>query len=457
MPVIEFIGQTVRDGDNIAVNPSRLINLYREGVGAGGRSQTALKPVAVMEPFAETDQVAARGLARVQESIFAAVGGRLLDVGSAGVVTELGVINDDLRTTLSGSSAPTQARVSIAAGGEYYLWDGSSLTTPETGAFDAVGSVTFGAQYTIITERGGSRFQWSEPGRPDTFDASDFATAESRDDEIIRGEFIAGNLWLFGQRSVEVWSVTGQSGPFAFRRLAGAVMGVGLKSFNLLSAFEGASFFVGNDGSAYITSGAGLRKISTPPLDVALAQNVPDRCFYYEHQGHKFCVIRFADAPSWCYDMTTEEWHERSEGVDHDPWTIVAMVRGDDGFIGINDLGLLSKASAQSASTAERLRRTAVSRTLYFDGERRRLAELEFFGRAGFSDIGRDAKMEVSLSKDGGVIWGRPRQVSLGDLGEYGARQVLRSLGQFRQVTARVDMTDHAFLTLNSSCRVRVA
>lgn len=458
MTQVEFVGQSVRDADSVASNSGRLINFYREQVGAGGRAQFVLKSVPALEQVGDIDQVFARAIERVREQVFAVVGGNLYELAESGSVAQLGTVGDSVDTTIAGISTPTQTRFGIAANGDYYLWDGVSLTTPATGAFDDIGSVTSGRQFIVVTEKGGSRFQWSGAGFPDQFDALDFATAEGRDDEIIRAQFINGNLWLFGARSIEAWQVTGLSGANAFQRVPGQTLGVGLESFGLLCSFDSGAMFVGNDGSAYLTTGADVTKISTPPVHVAFEAGTATGCTYYEHEGHKFGVILFSDRPAWVYDMTTREWHERASGVFHEPWGIKFMVRASSGFMAIDDLGTFYSVEKLTTASTELIRRTAVSLTLAFDGTRQRIVELEIKGRSGFQEtLDSPVEVRISMSRDNGVTWSEEKRRSMGAIGQYEARQVLRSLGIFRQATMRLDVTDAANLPIDATCRVRIA
>jgi hypothetical protein len=87
--------------------------------------------------------------------------------------------------------------VLIVAGGKYYRWDGTTLDQPTVGAFSDFGSVDFVGGYTMLTELGGRLFQWSALANSDSLPGLNFASAEARDDAIIRGVAINRNYWIF--------------------------------------------------------------------------------------------------------------------------------------------------------------------------------------------------------------------------------------------------------------------
>ena len=96
--------------------------------------------------------------------------------------------------------------------------------------------------------------------------------------------------------------------------------------------------------------------------------------------------------------------------------------------------------------------REATSRTLYVDGGRTIVRELEFFARNGFSD----AMAEISLSRDGGNTWGPWKAKQFGSVGDYDRRIIYRNLGQARRMNIRLRWTKSANITISSQARVTI-
>ncbi len=455
MPTVEFVGSSRQDADNRIADTSRLVNCYREPAQSA-RTQFVVKSVLGEEDLVDLPNVFLQEMVSVDEVLYAVTGGELYRVTPAGASTLLGSVNDG-DTTISSNTG----NITVAAGGDYYVWDGSSLTTPDTGAFQSVGSVTFLGQYTIVTEAGGRRFQWSGIADPTSFDALHFATKEARDDDILRAVGFRGRLVLFGERSIEIWATSG-SGANAFARIPGGVADTGLKSYRLLTEFDQGIFFVGDDGIVYVHDGQNLTAISSRAVETALELGEPVSCFYYEDEGHKFACIAFEDRPAWCFDFATGEWHERAFGADLDPWPVRACAKAGDWF-SVTRTGEIRKMVRNNQDADGPLVRRMVSNTLHLDGQRFRVAELEVFARVGKSDLTdnsgdpRPAYCWTRFSRDNGQTWGPERWRSLGDVGEYRTRPVWRSCGQYRQCTVELTCSEPAEIPFFASARVRIA
>ena len=321
------------------------------------------------------------------------------------------------------------------------------------------------------------------------------ATAEAFDDNLLRAVALAGNLYLMGTRSIEIWALTGAAGADAFERLGGGVIDRGLKRKGLVTVFGEGAFMVGNDGVAYILSGAALQPVSTPSVETAINQGDPTHVFYFEDEGHKHCVIRFSDRPAWVFDLATGEWHERAEGLGLDAWSIFSMCQCPTGrAFGIDATGRVRRFLRSNQDMGETLVRQATSMVFDMQGPRFRVKDIEAQCRAGFSSLppiatlvstlwtadgtvtvdgiaisadglaGSDtvmvpqpARITLETSKDGGITWGPPKSRSAGSAGQYLARPKWRSLGQFRSLTLRFTIADAAEIPLYADMRMDVA
>jgi hypothetical protein len=443
---VEFFRQSARDADNIAGNPSRLLNLYPEPLVPGGRSQYVLKSVLGLNQISELPGLFVRAMGEVDGKFYTVGAGRLYEINAtAGSFTDRGAIDGDPDTTISGNNGV----VTVVAGGKYYTWDGATLTEPAAGAFSDFGAVDYFGNYTILTELGGRRWQWSDIADATDLPGLNFSTADGRDDNLIRPFRINGVLYLFKETSHEVWYLTGAAGANAFERQAGGVIDVGLKAFGLICRFPGGAFCVGSDNKAYIMSGQ-LQPVSTPAVETAIQTGEPLNCIAYEDEGHTFCNIVFRDRPAWVYDVSAGEWHERAEGLDNAKWTVTASVKHDGAWYAGKDNGTVSRFERINRDGSVPLIREATSRALIGDGERFTIHELEIYPRTGFDN----ASVTLALSRDGGLTWGAEKVKTWG-IGEYAGRMNWRALGQFRQATARIRMSGTTDVPLLAEGRVR--
>lgn len=445
---VEFVAQSDRNASFPAANSARLINMFAEALPAGSRSGYQLRGVLGQVDFSNVGGVFLRAMEAVGGNLFAASGGNLVQVTISGGTAVLGAIADDGKTLIAGNDGD----VTITAGGLYYVWDGATLTTPAAGAFSSFGAHDVLGGYTIITERNGSRFQWSNLFDAKTLDGLNYATAEGRDGPLIRPVVVNGNVLLFKENSYEVWTLSGLANENAFSSL-NSVRDIGLKSHRFVARFPNGVFFIGSNNRAYITGGGSETDISTPAVIAAIETGNVSDCFYYEQAGHGFCVIRFHDRPAWVCDITQNMmWHERATG--EGAWDAMKCAYFNGSWHVGGQGGFVHRLAPVFADDGAPMLRRAVSLTAANGGQQFTAAKLEFFGNVGEVNIGREPEMMMRLSGDNGKTWGRIRSRGLGGLGEYETRVTFRALGQFRQMTAEITITDPADIRLLSGAEV---
>jgi len=203
---LQFSGPSASDSDNRQANTARLINCYREPVG--GRAGHSIKAVPGTTSFASVTGVFVRALGEVGGNLYAACGSVLWKVTPGAVVTNLGAIADSANASIAGNNGD----VTVCIGGGYYLWDGTTLSTPTAGAFSSFGSLDYLSNYTVLSELNGRRFQWSDVADASTLPGLNFSSADGRDDAILRVMGINGQLVIFKETSHEIWYVTGAGG-----------------------------------------------------------------------------------------------------------------------------------------------------------------------------------------------------------------------------------------------------
>jgi hypothetical protein len=447
-----FFSQAARDGSNVAVSSEELVNVYPEQAPGDGRTRILLRSVPGEVVLADTGQPLVRAAAAAVAKFWTVAAGNLYEVANDGTVMNRGAVGNSLETSISGNGT----NVCVVANGDYSVWDGATLTTPTPGAFSSFGSVTFSDYDTILTELNGRRWCWSDTADPTTLDALNFATAEARDGNILRGEVDQAQVFLFTTECVEVWRSTGVSGSSRYRRLTVIDAGRGLKGYHLLASDAFGIFFVANDGVAYILSGAGITPVSTPAVQSDIANGNPTAAFYHEDRGHKFCVIRFSDRPAWVYDLVTQLWHRRQSGVNRDAWGVQRMATAYGKWIGVDDFGVVVEMSRTNSDRGEPLARVMRGKPIYMDGRQFSVAEFEALCSVGESNIGRDAEIMMRWSRNMGQTWIGPRTGSLGTLGDYGRTVNFYALGRGESFTPELSCTDVTDVVFYSDANVRL-
>ncbi len=435
MPKVQFAGQSARDADNPAGNPSRLINGYSEPMVPGGRAGSVLRAVPGMQDFAEVGAVFVRAMSNFDDGIMAIVGENLYRVQTDGTVTLIGDI--DATDEIAGLDQSTGYAVAVS-GRKYWHWNGTTLATIVPGNVPNPASVAYLGGYVIVSDYGTRVFGWSALADPTTWSGLDFASAEITPDPIIRLIAFKDALYIFKATGFERWAVTGLSGPDAFQRIGGAQEEPGLAAYGLIVTFPNGMAFVGSDGRVYVF---GVGPISTPPVEVAIQRLGPSRMFYYEQRGHGFICLAFSATFAWCYDTATGEWHERSQ--DDMPWQVRAAVKvGTNWYVG-TDAGKIALLTGACTDFGNPMVRRYVSRTLE-TGERFIVSKVEAFPRID-GDIQGDgdateAKVTLKTSRDG-ITFGAPKDRGVGAAGQYETRLVWRQLGQFRRATIEISQS----------------
>jgi hypothetical protein len=484
MPNLVLAAKSTVDKLNRAPSAERLVNCYAYPAPEGAKAPLIIRSVPGERYFSSVNGPFLRAMERINDKLYVVSDGGLWYVSEAGVPSYQAAVTDDPNTSIAGH----REDVTIAAAGSYSVWDGDSLTQPGDGAFASVSSVAFLSQYTMLAELDGRRIEWSEIADPGTRDALHFATAEARDDKIIRILSHGPYLSVFKENSTEIWANTGLGGASAFARLGQEVIERGLKDFNLACWTPDGIFWVGNDNVARL----GSTEVSPPNVNIAISTGTPTHCFYYEDRGHKLAVVRFADRPAWTCDLSMGFWHERASGTDHKPWDVVASAFAYDQWHLGDRFGRIARLGLAPYDNDIPMRRTIVSRNLFVGNEKFSVSRLELEGLFGNYDVEeiapnwmttdagfplqyedgryitfdeqqavtttkRPGRIWARFSRDGGHTFGVPKLRDVGRVGKYKATCEFRALGQFEDMVVEINQTDAVDVPLLSEAAVDVS
>lgn len=434
---VQFAGQSARDSDNPAGNPSRLINGYFEPMVPGGRATGVLRAVPSMADFATISGVFARAMLEREGEILSIIGQNLYRTATDGTVTLIGDV--EASDEITGLDKSTGYAVAVS-NRKYWHWDGTTLTTITAGNIPNPASIAYLGGYVIVSEYDDRIFGWSALADPTTWSGLDFASAEVTDDPIIRLVSFKDALLIFKKTGFERWAVTGLAGPDAFQRIGGAQEEPGLAAYGLIVTFPNGLAYVGSDGKVHVL---GIGPISTPPVEVAIQKKGPLRMFYYEQRGHGMICLVFRDTAAWCYDVATGEWHERDQ--DGLPWSARASVKVGDNWYVATDAGQIAILADSCLDFGNPMVRRYISRTLEGpNGARFNIASIEAFPRIqgdiqGDGDL-TEAKVTLKTSRDG-ITFGPGKDRGVGGVGAYETRLVWRQLGQFRRATVEISQS----------------
>lgn len=427
-------------GRSQAVTAERLINLYAEAAPDGGAGSVILRSGPGLGPFATVGQGPIRGLHVTRDVLCAVSGGVLYSVDSNGTPTAIGTIPGEGSVHMADNGAQL---VIVRDNGDGHVWDGTTMTRINDPDYLPASSCAFLNHYIVFGQRGSGRFFISGLLDAGSYDALDFATAEARPDIVVQVFAHNNTIWLFGERTTEVWWNTGDA-AFPFERVSGGTIEVGCR-YNSVAAVDSAVYWLGDDGVVYRSTGFLPQRVSTHAIEYVIRDRTGARAWAYKEEGHAFYVLGF-DQGAVVFDAGTGFWHERqSSAVNRWRADTYARAYGKH-LVGDYRLGRIYEMRPDihsDGSTA--MQRRAISPPIDAGGVPLFLPELSvrFDHGVGRSEgQGADPQVVLDWSDDGGRTWSNERWAAIGRIGEYEKRAVWRRLGRFRSRSFRLTYSE---------------
>ncbi len=446
------------------VTAKQLTNMFCEVRPAGEKSKLVAYGTPGLDFFVNFGSGPARGGIEFPNTPVAYVvhGSLLWEVNNAGTMTSRGVL-----TTSAGrvSMAHNGVQVMITDGTDGYIYDTVTTTFSTIGGAFPANPVTccWLGQRFIANFLGSSRFYWSDIADGTTWNALNFANAETNPDAIQAVYASNGQLLLFGAQSTEFWANSGVADP-AFIPLQGNATEWGLAATWSIAKYDNSfcCLMTNRMGEVMVAQMNGYlpKKISTIDLDYIINSYsaVGDGTAYsYMLGGHPMFVISFPTAGyTWLFDGSTGIWSKLESS-------------GDTRHVGEFSFSLVGKTVVADYSTGNLydlnenaltengnpLNREIIGETVEDDGqwidvERLRL-DMEV-GNGTTSGQGVNPQIALSVSRDNGKTYGPDMWRPMGALGQYGTTVEWRRLGTCRSFTPKIRMTDPVPLVLVSAC-----
>lgn len=436
----------------------RTVNMYPE-VGKSGTSKTIAMLIGCPGLILWTNLPGGtiRGALRFSDNVSLFVSGPYLySVNASAVYTLIGPIdlsNDPVGMASNGTT------VMIVTGGLGYFY------TPGTGVFSQINdpnflgadSVDFLDGYFIFNRPGTGNFQFVGPYNT-VFNGADIGTSEGSPDLLMAILVSHREAWMFNQSTTEVFFNSGNPDS-PIERIQGAFIEHGCAARFSPAKMDNTVFWLSADdrGKGVVRKAVGYQdqRISNHSFEYAIAKytDISDAIGYtYQQEGHSFYVLNFPSADAtWCYDSTTDEWHERAYRVPatgalarhrsncHLAFAGKTLV-GDhsNGNVYVMDLDTFT----DNGDILPAIRQTpyihANSNFVFFY---KLCVDMEV-GVGTVTGQGVNPTMMLNWSDDGGKTWPREMSVSIGKIGERNARAVFRRLGKSRARVFRLTITD---------------
>jgi hypothetical protein len=458
------LGQAAK---SVFVTAKQMTNLYAEVRPAGEKSAlVAYGTPGLSAPLVDFGATPIRG-GREFPSLsvcFVVHRGFLWEVNNAGVATNRGTL---LTTTGRVSMSDNGVQVMIVDGTYGYIYNTS------TNAFAQVTDVDFPANPVTVTYlgrrfvcnfAGSGRFYCSDVDNGLSWDALNFASAETNPDPIVAVWTSNGQLALLGSQTTEYWGLSGAV-DFPFSLISGTATEWGLAATWSIARFDNtmACLMKNSQGQVIVAKIAGYtpQKISTPDMDSIINgyTNTADATAYsYMLGGHAMYVISFPSAGyTWMFDGSTGFWSKlKSYGL--------TRYRCEFGFsfrsaivVADYNVGRLYRISQTSyTDNGDPIEREVIGETVRGpDGQFLNIDCMRLDVQVGVgltSGQGVNPQIALSISRDNGKTWGPDMWKDLGALGAYKTRVEWRRLGSPRVFVPKIRITDPVQITIVSAC-----
>src|SRR5579859_7089333 len=336
---------------SLVFDAERSVNLYPEPGYKSAKSGMALIGTPGLSLFCTLPTGPVRGLWVGNNRLFACGGTHVYEVSSAGaVLTDYGAI--------AGSTGSFRAVTFAHNGNQLLVMDptcgggGGGISgaifnvNPAGPSCDFVfngGALTYlDTFFVALSSTSNSQLNISGPLDGTTWPGLDFVVRSGSADLCIQLEVLNGQLWIFGQKTTELWYNAGNP-LFPFARIQGATLNIGLLAPRSVVKFSDNIMWLGGDehgfGRVYMTKGTQAVPVSTPGIEAQLnaifaAQGgtitYATSAVAYGEAGHEFYCLRpggSANNPTFVYDRSTNMWHERTsspDGITENQWIVLS-------------------------------------------------------------------------------------------------------------------------------------
>lgn len=449
------------------VTAKELQNLYAESRPAGEKSQMVCYQTPGEILFNDFGATPPRGALEFESlNVFFEVHrGVLWEVNNAGVAINRGVLS-----TVSGrvGMSDNGVQIMIVDGTFGYIYNTQTnafakITDPDFPANPQ--TVTFLLGYFIINLLASSRFYVSAQYDGLSWDALDFANAETSPDPINTVYESNGELILLGTRTTEFWGASGDLN-FPFTLIQGTATKWGIAARYSIAAYDNSFMCLmkgRQSGQVMLAKLNGYlpQKLSTIDFDAIINDypTVADATSYsYMLGGHPMFVISFPSAGvSWLYDGSTGIFSKlKSYGQTRHNAEFSINYLGNT-LVFDNLVGRAYKLTADALDdNGASIEKQVIGETVA--GQDEEFIEVDCMrvdmevGDGLVSGQGVNPQMSLSISRDNGKTYGSEMWKTFGAIGEYGTRVEWRRLGTCRYFTPLLRCTDPIRVCIVSAC-----
>lgn len=416
----------------------RLLNGYLENAPTG-KEPTPIYGTPGLLPWCADLNGGIRGKLKVAGNLYQVMGGLLYSFSSVGVATSLGGIPGTGRISIAGDGS----KVVVVAEGLIYVWDGVALNLVTDPDAPLASSVVWTDGYFVFGTVDSQEFFISALADPTSYDALDFASAESNPDLLVTPFVYHRVLYLAGTDTIEAQQNTGGT-DFPFSRYEGVNIDVGLAGRDAITKTNDAVFWLAPDSTARRLDGITATKISTTRVGAIfkswadLSATVVSAYVFADHLWVRYwnpdgCVV---------WDQNTERWHEQgSHGSVTSRYSDVIECFGT--LLGADaTTGKIYELDGETYDEdGETLPFEVTTPWAYVGNQLLTVGELEVVAQMGVGSAVLDPQITLERTKDG-EVWSPRKTRRLGKQGKRLKRAMFGVQGQARAMAWRIGIYD---------------
>lgn len=309
-------------------------------------------------------------------------------------------------------------------------------------------TVDFLGGYFVLDKKGTTFFFFSEIDSID-FPPLNEGSALASTDNVVAVKVLNNQLFIFGTRTIEVWTQTGATAAAPFDRQQAFNTGIAAP-FSLVLLANTVLWLGANeqgDGIVLSMENNSPTRVSTHAIEHLLQlQGDLSTCtaYGYQEDGHYFYVLNVPSAnTSYVYDLNTTMWHERQSTL---PDGTQSRHRGQN-HIFLNGKHIIGDYQNGNVYTYEYsqftdngalIRRLRQCPHLSAGVQFMFVNTLEIDIQPGVGTLTTNPRLVLQISRDGGHTWGNPIYASMGKIGQYRWRARFQRLGYGRDLVFRV-------------------
>lgn len=418
----------------------RLVNAYVD-VAPDGKEPTPIYGTQGFNLWATALASAVRGWTVMGGVLYAVAGTSFYSFAADGTPTDRGTIpgTDLVDMAADGSNVVT------VAGGEIYVWNGTTLGAVTDPDAPNASSVEWMDGFFVFGETDTQQFFISALQDPTNYDALDFASAEWEPDFLVAPRKLHRTLFMFGRDNIEAQQNVGGS-DFPFAPVQDVTIGVGLVGRDAVVATNDTFFWLASDLTARRLDGITATPISTGRIARIIASwSDPSATVASAEVLDDHLMIKFRN-PDGCvvFDQTTEMWHERESYNQVAPiWRHYTECYGLKLVASATEGKIYRLDDDTFEEDGEPLPFEVVTPYAYAQNKRLSIGELEVVAQTGVGRDGENPPITCERTKDGDE-WSQPKIRYLGRQGVRGAGRVLFGpQGQGRAMAFRLRITSN--------------